>query len=354
MNRVRGAKLPLIVGVDGTGSNVIVSDHDKDATDTDRYIAEIKFVPQSLLKKVRDWMSPILAKNGLRSPENQDPGGNWGVYSNVEAFKQLVAQDSNPDILNVHPALRKIWGLPISVRVKILEYIYYTQESASAWTVEDYKLSFVRRICNEYAVINSEWINGPSNTGDDCKAIGQQALQVIRQWRSNMGATTWDKGEKVNRLFLTGYSRGGAIVVWVAKQLLTEDKLDVDCLFLFDAVDRAWDLKAPELNVMNVPPNVNRTYHATRDDLVNSRPGFGHTAVNGLNNFERRNFCGTHAAMGGQPWRGDHPKGQTSEADHAASYAVWAYMYPNLLRHGVVGSGSVGGLGQNYSRAMHP
>ncbi len=66
-----------------------------------------------------------------------------------------------------------------------------------------------------------------------------------------------------------------------------------------------------------------------------------------------RTFFGTHAAMGGQPWRGDHPDGQTSEADHAASYAVWSWMYPKLLRYGVVGAAAAGGVGSHYAKAMN-
>jgi hypothetical protein len=355
----RSPDYALIVGIDGTGSNVIVSDNDPDPTNTDDFIAQIPTkVARDYLLAVRSHIIGFMAKGGVRAPDMQDPDGKRGFDYRVETFKRLAAQSKSPDILNTHPILRKIWSLPVADRVRILEFLYYNAESSSAWNVTDYKLSFVRRICNEYAVVSSEWHNGPSNTGEDCRSIGLKAISTIDAWLSNNGfpknskRALWDHP----KIFLTGYSRGAAIAVWVAEQL--QDRrppVEIDAMFLFDCVDRAWDL-----DVTGVPASVRMAYHAMRSDEVHSRPTFGHGAKYGVNaaGFESRTFFGTHAAMGGQPWRGDKPAGQTSEADHAASYAVWAYMYGNLLRQGVVGAPSAGNttgdLGRNYSRALHP
>jgi hypothetical protein len=46
-------------------------------------------------------------------------------------------------------------------------------------------------------------------------------------------------------LFLAGHSRGGAAVIWVAN-LLKRDAIEVDGMFLLDAVDRTASLKSVE------------------------------------------------------------------------------------------------------------
>ncbi len=62
-------------------------------------------------------------------------------------------------------------------------------------------------------------------------------------------------------IFLAGHSRGGAAVVRVA-QLLAEKEVDVEAMFLFDAVDRTIFLK----NVETVPSNVLQCFHAVRNE----------------------------------------------------------------------------------------
>jgi len=62
-------------------------------------------------------------------------------------------------------------------------------------------------------------------------------------------------------LFLAGHSRGGAAVILIA-QALKKDKIFVDGLFLFDAVDRT---DSTLIAVQTIPRNVRVTYHARRD-----------------------------------------------------------------------------------------
>lgn len=62
-------------------------------------------------------------------------------------------------------------------------------------------------------------------------------------------------------IFLAGHSRGGAAVVRVA-QMLGEQGIVVDGMFLFDAVDRTIFLDS----VQEVPKNVRQCYHAVRNE----------------------------------------------------------------------------------------
>jgi Uncharacterized alpha/beta hydrolase domain (DUF2235) len=61
-------------------------------------------------------------------------------------------------------------------------------------------------------------------------------------------------------LFLAGHSRGGAAVVWVAN-LLKRDAIEVDGMFLFDAVDRT---TSPRwlMSVDRIPANLKFVAHA--------------------------------------------------------------------------------------------
>ncbi|HPU50444.1 MAG TPA: hypothetical protein PK359_02705 [Burkholderiaceae bacterium] len=111
-------------------------------------------------------------------------------------------------------------------------------------------------------------------------------------------------------IFLCGYSRGAHIAIKVAEMLAGAD-VPVAAMFLFDAVD-----KDAYMNSKRVPMNVANVYHAIRTDNNRSRWYFGHTGM-GQRLDEKRRLCGlideahidgTHAALGGLPWCGDHPR----------------------------------------------
>ncbi len=106
-------------------------------------------------------------------------------------------------------------------------------------------------------------------------------------------------------VILAGYSRGGAAVIQTARILKKEmPDLMIDCLALFDAVDR--DLRA---DVTTIPGNVAIAYHAMRDPEIGSRWYFGNcgTSIEQPGKMFSMKFQATHAAMGGLPWTGDHP-----------------------------------------------
>lgn len=116
------------------------------------------------------------------------------------------------------------------------------------------------------------------------------------------------RGRNDRRLFLSGYSRGGLVAINVAKRLEEEfgpDDIEVVCLALFDAVDRQVGLAGE-----TIPGNVRYACHAVRDSRAGSRSYFGHCGLRsarGPEALEVHPFFGTHAALGGLPWEGDHP-----------------------------------------------
>jgi hypothetical protein len=114
----------------------------------------------------------------------------------------------------------------------------------------------------------------------------------------------WNGGDQ--QIFMAGYSRGGAIVIHTAallKSMKTKDgkPIQVEALFLFDAVDRA-----VQLNAKTIPSNVRNCYHAMRDRRTMSRETFGNCGLSAesskTNLVKRNDFYTTHAGMGGVLW----------------------------------------------------
>jgi hypothetical protein len=151
------------------------------------------------------------------------------------------------------------------------------------------------------------------------------------------------------RVFMAGHSRGAAIIIHVAR-LLQRRHIDVEAMFLFDAVARNHTLDAGE-----IPSNVRHCYHAIRHPDGRSRGSFGNCgtfAAAGVD-FRSEFFFTTHGGMGGTPWgrragsmtstgtfisEGD-PMGSTvitPEAEARGMLALEVWMWRHLRRHGVV------------------
>jgi pimeloyl-ACP methyl ester carboxylesterase len=71
--------------------------------------------------------------------------------------------------------------------------------------------------------------------------------------------------DKAQKVYLAGHSRGGAICVQIAKLLRPED-IRIECMILFDAVDRTL-----ALNAKCIPGNVVQACHAMRDVAVDAQ-----------------------------------------------------------------------------------
>lgn len=176
--------------------------------------------------------------------------------------------------------------------------------------------SFVNVLKREGGWSKSAYNRGPSNDGFLTKSLGSDAFTRVRQWVRGARA----EGENNPFICLAGYSRGGAAIIHTCNLLKQED-IEVDCLLLFDAVDRSINLSGIE----RVPGNVRNVYHARRDPEAKSRTGIGRvsfgncgTSLDGTSNsgprsgYQEKFYFGTHGAIGGVPWTIPEP---TSFAD---------------------------------------
>lgn len=92
---------------------------------------------------------------------------------------------------------------------------------------------------------------------------------------------------------------------------------------LYDAVDRT-----PTVLFGVIPANVKHVRHALRDPRAGSRPAFGNTGTRGAPGIDYvpRTYFGTHAAIGGDPWQGDHPRGLSEASDRVVAKNVQRWM----------------------------
>lgn len=101
------------------------------------------------------------------------------------------------------------------------------------------------------------------------------------------------------KLFLGGFSRGGAAAIVVAHKLKADGK-NVQEMFLFDAVDRSFWMDNDKTKV--IPSNVRAAFHAVRHPASKSRVTFGNCGMQGTNgNLGIEYFMTTHGGVGGWP-----------------------------------------------------
>jgi len=248
--------------------------------------------------------------------------------------------------------------------------------------------SYLAQIVRHNTQAFARRMEGPTMTG------GRQVdpMFLVRTIRERYDEGHLDDADTT--VFLAGYSRGAATVVEVAA-LLEPEGITVDAMFLFDAVDRSWRIgdTLPAGNVDVVSRNVLQTYHARRDPRAESRLSFENTATSAAvsGTYHEAFFMTTHGGMGGCPfgyegletgrwslgdeyrnpatsearrrWIREHgavweagaePLGATVTGDpsdgittltvteeEAGAAACIRWMWPHLLRLGVVLSGSV-------------
>lgn len=172
---------------------------------------------------------------------------------------------------------------------------------------KDFASSHVRRMWKEWHSPEKLYRRGPSGEGMATDAIAYLAHNWVRE--------KWTEHQKVatqaspTRVFLSGYSRGGAIVIDVANRL-NYFKIPVHAMFLFDAVDRS-GLRF----VDKIPTNVTACYHAVRSKAAGSREIFGNcgrAAPASVAYTEKGFFC-THGGVGGTPWAENGKSGKIEE-----------------------------------------
>ncbi len=225
---------------------------------------------------------------------------------------------------------------------------------------ENFKNSFVRKIAYGKGP-NSKYERGPLTHGGNLDNSVSACYQFILQ---KIASGVYDP------ILLTGYSRGAAGVVEVAKYLnRVRVPIAVEAMMLFDCVDRH-----VTFNTDTVPPNVKNVLHVMRDPAAQSREGFGNSGTKhfAATKYEPlKKFMCTHGGMGGCPWKpgkgqkqsdyidegmgvprltgvistpmgvspkfeGDGMTKVTFQQDAAISTTVWTYAVPYLQRHGFI------------------
>lgn len=200
--------------------------------------------------------------------------------------------------------------------------------------------SFVRYIVRNSPLRTKRYERGPAMDGLDMAVIAGKGYKYV-----HLNLVAQPKAP----VFLTGYSRGGAGVIAVAK-MLAKDDVKVRAMVLFDAVDRALGIDTED-----IPNNVERVVHVRRDPYAFSRNSFGNcgTKWQAPTKYELKYFRGTHGAVGGVPWQ--TPKGSKStdfikengEAtptlinyaqDAYAAKEAWAWVEPRLRAYGFRGA----------------
>lgn len=155
--------------------------------------------------------------------------------------------------------------------------------------------SHVKRICL-MGFDRHQYIGGPADRwmGWDTVTLGEKAVKwVTENWACGPSISSYRP-----RVYLGGFSRGGAAVIYAAHKL-GEAGIDVQGLFLFDAVDRS---RIPNGMSSTIPKTVKKPYHAVRMAEGGSRKEFGNCGMAGTNgNLVSRGFYTTHGGVGG--WR---------------------------------------------------
>ncbi|MEY1556981.1 hypothetical protein AB3Y40_15230 [Yoonia sp. R2331] len=193
----------------------------------------------------------------------------------------------------------------------------------------DFQSSHVRQLFEQWHTPLAGYLRGPRWHGTGTPAKSKQGLDwVVEQWEKQQKLATVRSAlsAKPTRIFLSGYSRGGAAVIELAYNL-NKKGIPVHCMMLFDAVDRS-----PLENCDTISKNVAMVYHALRDPKAGSRESFGNCGLKhpskGLPVF-RKFFC-THGGVGGCPWDKAGKSGKIEEMSTKAKIGAVAAMGKHL------------------------
>jgi hypothetical protein len=151
-----------------------------------------------------------------------------------------------------------------------------------------FRNGFVRTICGKPSP-NTKYFRGPTTLGGGLMpAINNGFYFILNRLEQDKNAP----------IIMTGYSRGGAGVIEIARRLGLA-KIRVKALILFDAVDRH-----AEIDTTAIPTTVENVLHLRRDPRTKSRISFGNCGVAHFppTNYLQDFFMCTHGGMGGTPW----------------------------------------------------
>ncbi len=201
----------------------------------------------------------------------------------------------------------------------------------------DMKDSYVHRIDHFFKAAGpSRYLRGPSLWGTECPDEAEKAVRFVLSNRPVDGNCA---------IFLSGHSRGGIAVIEAARRLRAKG-ITVDCMILFDAVDRC-----AQILWSHIPSNVKRVIHALRNRATLSRPEFDNCGLvwNPLTTADTWcHFYTTHGGVGGTPWPKQGRNGRdkiwepigggiarptmvTYDQDRLGSQLVWGWTWPRVL-----------------------
>ncbi|MGH9820894.1 MAG: hypothetical protein ACRD43_12050 [Pyrinomonadaceae bacterium] len=198
--------------------------------------------------------------------------------------------------------------------------------------------SFVRRICNAGGP-NAKYFRGPV-------ALGGGLVAAINAGYSHIVSKRQTPAGSRESVLLTGYSRGAAGVVSLAKKL-KDANIPVRAMLLFDCVDRHLFIDADV-----IPNNVGYVHHVIRDPASSSRESFGNDGMRYSPPTvypAAYKFMCTHGGMGGCPWTPgpgqsmsdyineggyDGTTTITFTQDAAVSATVWSFCQTFMTTHG--------------------
>lgn len=154
-------------------------------------------------------------------------------------------------------------------------------------------------------ILHQFWNEGPSHYRRGPWWVGDwtyvEANRIYGKVKSD-----WDAGNGA-AIFLAGYSRGGAAVIEIAKWL-KRDKIPVECLILFDPVDRSRVIGEGNYGWTDsaIVDTVKNVIYAQRQVNTRSRESFGNCGKKyedrSKTNLIYNSFFCTHGGMGGTPW----------------------------------------------------
>lgn len=120
----------------------------------------------------------------------------------------------------------------------------------------EYEKSMAGGFCKQLQIKTGtpHYLRGPT-------ALGITTLDIAKTMLRRINDVQCSKPESI---YLAGYSRGGAAIIYIAQQLKSQGQ-EVSAMFLYDAVDRAlFNFN----DLQTIPSTVKRCYHAMRDSSL--------------------------------------------------------------------------------------
>lgn len=212
----------------------------------------------------------------------------------------------------------------------------------------EFEDSFVHKLYKSWPSPAKTYDRGPAASGLTTAMRGWEMWRKVSTNLRAVKATQSRTGSKEPRIFLAGYSRGGAAIIHTCQLLQERDNVKVHCLMLFDAVDRTNTLTDVQTVI---PSNVRYCFHAVRSRLSQSREVFGNCGVGPSGHassvdYKEQYFRCTHGAMGGLGWKKVDADGFIHEehSDLATAEGVLGLVFQparTLLGHHVKSKSSI-------------